>query len=139
MPISRALGFVLEMGLASHDSWAASATASRMLGPFVRRVGYWLTLGYVWVGILTVLILFSVLRGGLTAGTLIAAALVLAIGGTILFVMWRRRLREWPWDASSPTAGVLARENTTRNPARTAVTAAALMIGIGLVVFFSPC
>ncbi len=34
-------------------------------------------------------------------------------------------------------SGRLARENTTRNTGRTAVTAAALMIGIGLVVFFS--
>jgi putative ABC transport system permease protein len=43
----------------------------------------------------------------------------------------------WPIDRLSPMAGRLARENTTRNPGRTAVTAAALMIGIGLVVFFS--
>jgi putative ABC transport system permease protein len=43
----------------------------------------------------------------------------------------------WPIDRVSRMSGRLARENTTRNPARTAVTAAALMIGIGLVVFFS--
>ena len=46
-----------------------------------------------------------------------------------------RRPREWPWDPSSPTAGVLARENTSRNPGRTAVTSAALMIGVALIVF----
>ena len=31
--------------------------------------------------------------------------------------------------------GQLARENAQRNPARTALTAAALMVGLGLVVF----
>lgn len=34
-------------------------------------------------------------------------------------------------------SGLLARENATRNPARTAVTAAALMIGVALVAFVS--
>ena len=35
----------------------------------------------------------------------------------------------------SPTSGRLARDNTMRNPSRTAATAAALMIGLGVVVF----
>jgi putative ABC transport system permease protein len=43
----------------------------------------------------------------------------------------------WPLGLGGGASGRLARENTTRNPGRTAVTAAALMIGIGLVVFFS--
>jgi putative ABC transport system permease protein len=43
----------------------------------------------------------------------------------------------WPLGATGGASGRLARENTTRNTGRTAVTAAALMIGIGLVVFFS--
>ncbi len=43
----------------------------------------------------------------------------------------------WPLGLRGGASGRLARENTTRNPGRTAVTAAALMIGIGLVVFFS--
>ena len=81
------------------------------------------------------LILFSLLRGGISAGTLIGAVVVLAIGGGVFLLVWKRRLREWPWDASSPTAGVLARENTSRNPNRTAVTSAALMIGVALIVF----
>ena len=41
----------------------------------------------------------------------------------------------WPLAKVAPTSGVLARENTTRNPARTAATAAALMIGLAVVVF----
>ena len=60
---------------------------------------------------------------------------MLAFGSTFVLVLWERRPREWPWDASSPTAGVLARENTSRNPGRTAVTSAALMIGVALIVF----
>ena len=43
----------------------------------------------------------------------------------------------WPLSLGGGASGRLARENTTRNTGRTAVTAAALMIGIGLVVFFS--
>ena len=42
-----------------------------------------------------------------------------------------------PIEAVSAVSGRLARENTVRNPARTASTAAALMIGVALVVFVS--
>ena len=41
----------------------------------------------------------------------------------------------WPLERLAGTTGRLARENAMRNPARTARTAAALMIGLGLVVF----
>ena len=41
----------------------------------------------------------------------------------------------WPLQKLSPVSGRLARDNTVRNPARTAATAAALMIGLGVVVF----
>ncbi len=40
-----------------------------------------------------------------------------------------------PIEALFHTPGRLARENSMRNPARTAVTSAALMVGLGLVVF----
>jgi putative ABC transport system permease protein len=43
----------------------------------------------------------------------------------------------WPIERIAGTTGHLARENAMRNPARTARTAAALMIGLGLVVFVS--
>ena len=52
-----------------------------------------------------------------------------------------RRAIRWPRSsagrssASAHATGELARENSTRNPARTAITAAALMVGIALVVF----
>jgi putative ABC transport system permease protein len=41
----------------------------------------------------------------------------------------------WPIERIFRTPGRLARENAERNPGRTAVTSAALMVGIGLVVF----
>jgi putative ABC transport system permease protein len=42
-----------------------------------------------------------------------------------------------PLERLAGVSGRLARENATRNPARTAVTAAALMIGVALVAFVS--
>ncbi len=41
----------------------------------------------------------------------------------------------WPLQRLSPVSGRLARDNSARNPARTAATASALMIGLGVVVF----
>ncbi len=41
----------------------------------------------------------------------------------------------WPLQKLAPVSGRLARDNTMRNPARTAATASALMIGLGVVVF----
>ncbi len=41
----------------------------------------------------------------------------------------------WPLQKASPVSGRLARDNSVRNPGRTAATASALMIGLGVVVF----
>ena len=41
----------------------------------------------------------------------------------------------WPLLKLSPVSGRLARDNSVRNPGRTAATASALMIGLGVVVF----
>ncbi len=41
----------------------------------------------------------------------------------------------WPIERAFKTPGRLARENAERNPGRTAITSAALMVGLGLVVF----
>ena len=51
---------------------------------------------------------------------------------------WCRRWRLSPagrWSGPARLTGRLARENSQRNPSRTAVTAAALMIGLALVTF----
>jgi putative ABC transport system permease protein len=41
----------------------------------------------------------------------------------------------WPLQKIAPVSGRLARDNSVRNPGRTAATASALMIGLGIVVF----
>ena len=43
----------------------------------------------------------------------------------------------WPFARLAGEPGVLARENSQRNPRRTATTAAALMVGVGLITFVS--
>jgi len=45
------------------------------------------------------------------------------------------RIIGWPMEKLAPTSGRLARDNAGRNPSRTAATAAALMIGLAMVVF----
>ena len=70
---------------------------------------------------------------------------VLALGAVLVFIgvgMLSRfiirplaRVIGAPIEAVAGTTGRLARANATRNPARTAATAAALMIGVGLVTF----
>ena len=80
--------------------------------------------------------------GGGSTGTKL---LEMGLGAMLLFVaiaMVARyvvrplaRVIGWPLERLGGTAGRLARENAGRNPARTANTAAALMIGLGLVVF----
>ncbi len=107
-----------------------------LLGRFVRWLGYVLTLGCVWIGIITILLMAIILiSSGASAGGAVGALVVLAIGAPLTVFLWIRRPRDWPWDPASPTAGRLARENTARNPGRTAVTSAALMIGVALIVF----
>jgi putative ABC transport system permease protein len=80
--------------------------------------------------------------GGLSLTTVLV---LLAFGGLLLFVgvaMISTALVTpiasvlgWPTQRLAGTAGRLARENVTRNPARTAATAAALMIYLALVTF----
>jgi putative ABC transport system permease protein len=88
----------------------------------------------------------ALLARGLPAGGLGTAERLLMLGGgtlalfTAVAVVSSRLVRPvaavvgWPV-AHSGAAGALARENATRNPARTAATAAALMIGLALVAF----
>lgn len=88
----------------------------------------------------------AVVVAGLTGGgdttsrllTMAAGALLvfLAIGGLGRYLVPPlARVVGWPLERLPGASGRLARQNTTRNPARTAATAAALMIGIGLVAF----
>ena len=71
--------------------------------------------------------------------------LAMALGAVLVFVALAMLAKHFvrpvagavgaPLRRLSPTSGRLARDNTMRNPSRTAATAAALMIGLGVVVF----
>ena len=65
-----------------------------------------------------------------------ALLVFLAIAGLSRYaVPFLARVIGWPLERLPGASGSLARQNATRNPSRTASTAAALMIGIGLVAF----
>jgi putative ABC transport system permease protein len=94
-------------------------------------------------GIVTALgvlnLLSGLFGGGSNAGIAIATgALIIFVGVTILGPLIARpavRLIGWPLPRLIGVTGRLARENALRNPKRTSATAAALMIGVGLVGF----
>ena len=96
------------------------------------------------IAVLGALLIYNGLAG---SGSLSNRMLGLGVGALLEFVaagMTAKyvvpgiaRVVGWPIERVSRRTGRLARENSTRNPSRTAVTAAALMIGVGLVVFVS--
>jgi putative ABC transport system permease protein len=113
-----------------------SAAFSRGLGS-----GHRLRHGAFGIAVLLALVvLASLLAPGLTY---IAAALAVTVLVVVL-AMWARSALgsfepEWPVEFPNvrpeQTMSALAKENSRRNPGRTASTAAALMIGIALVTF----
>jgi len=82
--------------------------------------------------------LFGGAEGGAAAGLMGGGAVVVILGVSLFSP---RLVRPLASIAGKPLEGVrrltgrLARENTQRNPSRTAVTAAALMIGLAVVTF----
>ena len=99
-----------------------------------------------WIAGLVALMGIGMLVGGLFAGGPASSRLSLMAGGVVfLFVglalssRWFVRPLAgaigWPLERLFKEPGLLARENSMRNPGRTATTAAALMVGLGLVVF----
>ncbi|NLT93804.1 MAG: ABC transporter permease, partial [Actinobacteria bacterium] len=84
---------------------------------------------------------YGVFSHGATNGRL----LLMGLGAFLLFVAVAMlakhvvrpasRVIGWPLETLAPTSGRLARDNAGRNPGRTAATAAALMIGLAMVVF----
>ena len=80
-------------------------------------------------------------EGGDTSTKLLGAAggaVILILGIALIsprFVGPAARIVAAPIERSTKLVGRLARENSTRHPGRTAVTSAALMIGLALVVF----
>lgn len=87
----------------------------------------------------------AIVWGLFATNSLGEAATFLGLGMILLFIgvaMLGRRLIPplaalvgWPIERLRGVTGLLARENTLRNPGRTSTTAAALMIGIALVIF----
>jgi putative ABC transport system permease protein len=88
----------------------------------------------------------ALLGAGLLAGGPAASRLSMMAGGVVLlfvgvaltarwFVRPLAGVLGWPLERLFAEPGLLARENAMRNPGRTATTAAALMVGLGLVVF----
>ena len=87
-----------------------------------------------------VLLLLGLLGGGLSTGVRLIS---LGLGTVILFIGVSMlaptlvpplvKVLGWPATKIGGAAGLLARGNATRNPSRTAQTAAALMIGLALV------
>jgi putative ABC transport system permease protein len=94
------------------------------------------------VGALGTALLLHGLFGG---GAASARLTTMGVGSMLVFVgvalLARHAVRPlaavvgWPLARVGHATGELARDNSTRNPARTAVTAATLMVGIGLVAF----
>jgi putative ABC transport system permease protein len=92
-----------------------------------------------------VLGILSVVGGMYGPGTTTTRLGTLAVGAVLLLVaiamVSKYLIRPlagaigWPLQKLAPVSGRLARDNTMRNPGRTAATAAALMIGLGVVVF----
>jgi putative ABC transport system permease protein len=88
------------------------------------------------------LLAFGMFAPGLSVSRVL---LLLAVGCFVLFVgiaLISSRLVKplasvlaWPAARTGGAAGRLARQNSVRNPARTAVTASALMIGLALITF----
>ena len=80
-------------------------------------------------------------EGGDTTTKLLGAAggaVILILGIALIsprFVKPAARIVAAPVERTTKLVGRLARENSTRHPGRTAVTSAALMIGLALVVF----
>src|SRR5207342_3438363 len=88
VPMAGVLGAVLELVLRVTRFSGRVRDRIPVLGSLVKRIGYGLTLGYVWIGAITALLVLGTLIGGISAGKLIGAAIVLAIGGGLFTLLW---------------------------------------------------
>ncbi len=82
--------------------------------------------------------LFGGAGGGTAAGLMGFGAVAIVLGVSLFsprLVPPLAAVAGWPLERMRRLIGRLARENAQRNPGRTAVTAAALMIGLALVAF----
>jgi putative ABC transport system permease protein len=114
----------------------AELPESRAHGRMFTAVAALLTLGGL---ALATVALFGVLGdSGAAAGAVGAGAVATLLGVSMFSPRLVRPLASvagWPLEKLRGITGRLARENTVRKPGRTAVTSAALMIGLAVVVF----
>ena len=99
----------------------------------------------LFAGVVAVLGVVLIALGMYGSGSTTSRLAVLAVGAVLIFVAVALVSKYfvgpvaatlgWPLQKLSPISGRLARDNTQRNPGRTAATASALMIGLGVVVF----
>jgi putative ABC transport system permease protein len=86
-------------------------------------------------------VLAAVLSGGESVLALAGLGALLTIGGVVVFGPVVARLASsvigWPLRWVRGVTGSLARQNAMRNPRRTSGTAAALMVGVGVVTLFT--
>jgi putative ABC transport system permease protein len=99
----------------------------------------WIGVGLIVVGVLAIASGFSS-SGGVTQRIgLIAIGGLLDLFGVGLLMRYAvrplARVIGWPFEKVFGTSAKLGTENAIRNPSRTAATAGALMVGVGLVVF----
>jgi putative ABC transport system permease protein len=113
----------------------AALPESRTHGRVFTAVAALLTLGGI---ALTCLGLFGGLESNAAAGAVGGGAVATLFGVSMFSPRLVRPLASvagWPIEKVRGITGRLARENAVRKPGRTAVTAAALMIGLAVVVF----
>ncbi len=108
--------------------------------PPSRFAAFTLTGAFTALGLAVILGVAGLSAGGLSTGQRLilvgVAVLLLFLGVTMLaprLVPALSRVLGWPATRMAGASGALARSNASRNPARTASTAAALMIGLALV------
>jgi putative ABC transport system permease protein len=114
--------------------------AMRDTGPAEYTRSRWRTVVGLGVTTLGIVALLLGLLGGGGAALVGAGAAIVFLGVAVLSPLVVRpfaRLAGAPLQRMSGVAGKLGRENSMRNPRRTASTAGALMIGLGLVSFVS--
>jgi putative ABC transport system permease protein len=117
--------FSLAAWLVSYGLLARGASTVRRISAGVVGVAFWVALAVL------------ALAGLPPVVALVVAAIVLA-GAAFFIVRAMRRgaeAKEFPSVRPDKATSQLSRENSRRNPGRTAATAAALMIGIALVSF----
>jgi putative ABC transport system permease protein len=113
----------------------AALPESRTHGRVFTTVAVLLMLGGI---ALTCLGLFGGLESNAAAGSVGGGAVAVLFGVSMFSPRLVRPLASvagWPLERVRGITGRLARENAVRKPGRTAVTAAALMIGLAVVVF----